>query len=241
MIGEPESDGEQWPSADRDGAPQDVVVGESLRGRARPPWPWVAAAVVATSALWAGGLSAFGDRLAAPEIRYRVADDLCDRFTASTLEGVLGSLPKTVPRKGGRHPALDWASCARENDKAVSAGTVHTSATVELHKKTDPAAEFALDVPATRIFFYGDEIGWDPLPGLGEQAMVSGSGPDDSLRLRVRDGGAVFTVDVMIYRGMSEDGGPDPTLTQVPHPGRETLLAAAVEDTRALMAALRRG
>ncbi|MFI7358534.1 hypothetical protein ACIBTP_31980 [Streptomyces avidinii] len=238
MIGEPELDGEQWPATGRAEAPQDVVLREPLRPPARP-WQWVAAAVVVTSALWAGGFYAFGDRLAAPEIRYRVTEDLCAQFTAAALDGVVGGLPKTAPRAGLRHPALDWASCARENDRAVSAGTVHTSVTVELHKKTDPAAEFALDVPANRIFFYGDEVGWNPVPGLGEQAMVTGSGPDDSLRLRVRDGGVVFTVDVMIYRGSSE-GSPDPTLAPLPHPGRETLLAAAVEDTRALMAALRR-
>ncbi|CAM5373572.1 hypothetical protein [Streptomyces avidinii] len=238
MIGEPELDGEQWPAADRDGAPQDVVVREPLRSRARP-WQWVAAAVVVTSALWAGGFYAFGDRPAAPEIRYRVTENLCDQFTAPALDEELGGLTKTEPRAGGRHPALDWASCHRENDRAVSLGTVHTSATVELHKKTDPAVEFALDVPGNRVFFAGGDGRWEPLPGIGEQAMVTNPVTDDSLRLRVRDGGAVFTVDVMIYRVTGGDD-PDPTLAPLPHPGREALLAAAVEDTRALMAALRR-
>ncbi|MFI1646555.1 hypothetical protein ACH4XT_06380 [Streptomyces avidinii] len=166
-------------------------------------------------------------------------ENLCDQFTAPALDGELGGLTKTEPRAGGRHPALEWASCDRKNDRAVSLGTAHTSATVELHRKTDPAVEFALDVPGNRVFFAGGDGRWEPLPGIGEQAMVTNPVTDDSLRLRVRDGGAVFTVDVMIYRATGGDD-PDPTLAPLPHPGREALLAAAVEDTRALMAALRR-
>ncbi|MGW3325183.1 hypothetical protein [Streptomyces virginiae] len=239
MIGEPELDGEWGPATP---APAEVVEGEPgripLRSRARPWWG-VAAAVVATSVLWAGGLYAFGARTAEPEIRYRLTDDLCGQYKASTLEGLLGSLPEAAPEAGVRHPALDWAACSRGSDRPASGGTFHTTATVELHKKTDPAAEFALDTPHSRIYLY-DGGAWESMPGLGEQALVTrpGTETESGLRLRVRDGGAVFTIDVSIYEVRGEEG-PDPLVDPLPDPGREALVAAAAEDARALMTALR--
>ncbi|MGW6978639.1 hypothetical protein ACWGE1_04145 [Streptomyces sp. NPDC054932] len=236
MIGEPELDGE-WESAHPAEVAQDVVVREPVRARARPWW-WAAAAVVATSALWAGGLYAFGDRLAEPEVRYRVTDDLCGQFGAPTLDGMLGGLPDAAPQAGSRQPALDWASCSRSSDRPASRGTLYVAATVELHKKTDPSAEFALDTPAGRMYVH-DAGGWESVPGVGEEALVTGPGTGNDLRLRVRDGGAVFTIDVMIYDATGEVGS-DPRVTPLPDPDREALVAAAVEDVRALMTALRR-
>ncbi|MFG2991656.1 hypothetical protein ACGFZK_20580 [Streptomyces sp. NPDC048257] len=239
MIGEPELDGERGPAASPAELAREVVESEPLRARARArPWWWVAAAVVVTSVLWAGGLKAFGDRPAEPEIRYRVTDDLCAQFEAPTLEGVLGGLPKAAPQVGSRHPALDWASCVRNSDREPSTGSLDVKATVELHKKTDPKAEFALDTPSSR-WFAPDGDGWEAVPGLGEQALVTRTGTGDGLQLRVRDGGAVFTVDVMIFRVIGEDA-PDPREALPPRPDRDVLVTAAVEDTRALMAALRR-
>ncbi|MFI1943810.1 hypothetical protein ACH46F_08140 [Streptomyces virginiae] len=236
MITEPEWDGD-GESARPAEVVQDTVVREA-RAPGRP-WRWVAAAVVATSALWAGGLYAFGAPQAAPEIRYRLTDDLCGQYKASTLEGLLGSLPEAAPEAGTRHPALDWAACSRGSDRPASGGTFHTTATVELHKKTDPAAEFALDTPHSRIYLY-DGGAWESMPGLGEQALVTRPGTENEsgLRLRVRDGGAVFTIDLSIYEVRGE-ATPDPRVDPLPDPGREALVAAAVEDARALMAALR--
>ncbi|MFF4421445.1 hypothetical protein ACFY04_11770 [Streptomyces sp. NPDC001549] len=240
MITEPELDGE-WESARPAEVVQDTEVREARAPRPpRPPWQWVAAAVVATSALWTGGLYALGDRLAEPEIRYRVTDDLCGQFKAPALEGLLGGLPDTAPETGGRHPALDWAACSRNSDRPASTGTFDTTATVELHKKTDPAAEFALDTPISRLFV-ADGGGWESVPGLGEEALVTRPGNEirtTGLRLRVRDGGAVFTIDVSIFDVRGE-GGSDPRVDPLPAPDRDALVAAAVEDARALMAALR--
>ncbi|MER6255972.1 hypothetical protein ABT224_31940 [Streptomyces sp. NPDC001584] len=237
MIGEPELDGE-WESA----APAEVVEGVVERAPVRVrvqvrAWRWVAAAVVATSALWAGGLYAFGERLTAPEIRYRVTDDLCGQFKAPALEGLLGGLADGSPEAGVRHPALDWASCSRSGDRPAVTGGVHVMATAELHKKTDPAPEFTADSPAG-LFYAPDGDGWDSVPGLGEEALVSRPGGGGGLLLRVRDGGAVFSVAVVVFPVTSQDGA-DPRAEPLPDPDREALVAAAVEDARALMAALR--
>ncbi len=83
---------------------------------------------------------------------------------------------------------------------------------------------------------------WESVPGLGEEALVTRPGggleTGGGLRLRVRDGGAVFTIDVTIFRVRGE-GGTDPRVDPLPAPDRDALVAAAVEDARALMAALR--
>ncbi|WP_327264223.1 hypothetical protein OG444_24675 [Streptomyces sp. NBC_01232] len=241
MIGEPELDGEWGPAAGQAGPAQEVVASEPVPARRRArPWWWVAGAVVVTSALWAGGLYAYGHRLAEPEVHYRVVDDLCAPFAAPVLGELMGGLTETAPQAGGRHPALDWAACSRSRDRAnASAGSVDVRAMVELHRKTDPSVEFALDTPSSR-WFGPDGEGWESVPGLGEQALVTRDQRGDGLRLRVRDGGAVFTVDVMIFRSFGEDG-PDPTVTPLPHPDRDVLVAAVVEDMRALMTALRTG
>ncbi|MFF3086166.1 hypothetical protein ACFVRB_14135 [Streptomyces nojiriensis] len=236
MITEPELDGEWEPAR-----PAEVVQDTAVRGAPAPrrPWQWVAAAVVATSALWAGGLYAVGDRTAEPEIRYRVTDDLCAQFKAPALDGLLGGLPNAASEEGSRHPALDWARCSRRSGRPDSGRSFETMALVELHKKTDPAAEFALDTPVSRwLAPSGGE--WESVPGLGEEALVTSPGEETGtgLRLRVRDGGAVFTIDVYAYESRGE-GGPDLPADSLPRPDRDALVAAAVEDARALMTALR--
>ncbi|WP_030713958.1 hypothetical protein [Streptomyces sp. NRRL F-2580] len=235
MITEPELDGEWEPVRPAEVA-QDTAVREA-RGPRRPWW-WVAATAVATSALWAGGLYAYGDRLSEPEIRYRVTDDLCGRFTAPALAGALGGFTDSDPeRGGGRHPAMDWASCSRNGDRSATVGGFFVSAVVELHKKTDPTPEFALGSRYDRSG--ADGAGqWEPVPGLGEQALVSTPGGGEGVRVRVRDGGAVFLLDVMFFDRFED--GTDPRSSLSARPDREGLVAAAVEDVRALMAALRK-
>ncbi|WP_404956966.1 hypothetical protein [Streptomyces sp. 147326] len=235
MITEPELDGE-WESARPAEVAQDTVVHEA-RGPRRPWWP-VLVAVVATSALWAGGVYAYGDRLKEPEIRYRVTENLCDQFKAPALAGGLGGFTDSAPQKGGRHPAMDWASCSHNGDRSVAAGGFFVAAVVELHKKTDPAPEFELGSRYDRVLGEGVADHWESVPGLGEQALLSTPGAADGLQLRVRDGGAVFTFEVMFYDRTEDD--PDPQARLLARPGRDTLAAAAVEDARALMAALRK-
>ncbi|MFF8259206.1 hypothetical protein [Streptomyces virginiae] len=231
VISEPELDG-VWESA----RPAELAQDEAVRPRGPlRPWWGIAAAVVATSALWAGGLYAFGDRLAEPEVRYAVTDDLCGRFKAPALAAALGGFKVSDPRKGGRHPALDWASCNHNGDSADGGG-YSVVAMVELHKQTDPAPEFALGSLYSRAF--GDDLQWEEVPGLGEQALVGSSEISDGLRLRVRDGGAVFTFDLMFFDRMEE--AADPRATPPAPPDQDALTAAAVEDARALMAALRK-
>ncbi|WP_327416078.1 hypothetical protein [Streptomyces sp. NBC_01233] len=237
MITEPELDGE-WESARPAEVAQDTEVREvrEVRGPRRPWW-WVLVAVVATSALWAGGLFAYGDRLKEPEIRYRVTKNLCDQFKAPALAAGLGGFTDSYPGRGGRHPAMDWASCSHNGDQSAAVGGFLVAAVVELHKQTDPAPEFELGSRYERSGFGGADQ-WESVPGLGEQALLSTPGGPEGVQLRVRDGGAVFIFEVMFFDRVEE--GSDPQSRLLARPDRETLAAAAVEDARALMDALRK-
>ncbi|MFI5543366.1 hypothetical protein ACIA6E_06270 [Streptomyces sp. NPDC051815] len=244
MISEPELDGD-WQPARPAGAAraagEDGETGETggagERPRAhRPPWWWVAGAVVVTSALWAGGLQAFGDRGGDPEVRYRVVDDLCARFPAVALSEALGGFSDAAPVKGERHPALDWASCSRDGGGPDGSGGFFVAALVELHRKSDPGPEFAVGSSYDRLLG-GVLEPWESVPGLGEEALVNAAGADDGVHLRVRDGGAVFTFEVMFYGEASDASGPEAKPSA--RPDRETLIAAVAEDARALMADLR--
>ncbi|MFJ9764669.1 hypothetical protein ACIRUY_12690 [Streptomyces erythrochromogenes] len=230
MISEPELDG-AWESA----RPAEVAQEEAAPAR-RPvrPWQWVVASAVATSALWAGGLYASGGPPAAePEVRYAVTDDLCRQFGAPALGRAAGGFTDATSNETGRHPAMDWASCSYEGDGPDG---ISLMVLVELHKKTDPGPEFALGSYYERIL--GADAAWEEMPGLGEQALVRSSEAGESLELRVRDGGAVFSFEVMSF-GRSEEQ-PGPAGDGAPPPDQDALTAAAVEDARALMAALRK-
>ncbi|MFJ1567015.1 hypothetical protein [Streptomyces erythrochromogenes] len=234
MISEPELDG-AWESARPAEVAQDDAV--PARGPVRP-WQWVAATVVATSALWAGGLYAFGGLpVAEPEVRYAVTDDLCGQFKAPALGRAVGGFTDSTSNKAGRHPAMDWASCSYDGDSPDGSGGFSLMVLVELHKKTDPGPEFALGSYYERIL--GADVPWEEMPGLGEQALVRSSEAGEGLQLRVRDGGAVFSFEVMFF-GLSE-GEPGLQGKEAPPPDQDALTAAAVEDARALMAALRKG
>ncbi|MEV6679328.1 hypothetical protein AB0N09_21120 [Streptomyces erythrochromogenes] len=234
MISEPELDG-AWESA----RPAEVARDDAVPAR-RPvrPWQWVAATAVATSGLWAGGLYAYGELpAAAPEVRYAVTDDLCGQFKAPALDRAMGGFTDSTPNEAGRHPAMEWASCSYDGGGPDGSGGFSLVVLVELHKKTDPGSEFALGSYYERIF--GAGVSWEEMPGLGEQALVRSSEAGDGLELRVRDGGAVFSFEVMSF-GLSA-GEPGLPEEEAPPLDRDALTAAAVEDARALMAALRKG
>ncbi|MEU9104550.1 hypothetical protein AB0D54_09300 [Streptomyces xanthophaeus] len=248
MISEPELDG-QWETA----GPAEVAEGtppQRERGPARP-WRWALAAVVATSAVWAGGLYFYGDRLTAPPLRHKATDNLCEQVKLPALGEVLGGLSASAdPHVEGRDPALDWAMCSRSGSSPAGEDAYYVQAEIELHKKADPAAEFRVGNKYDRMYTW--DIGaWVPVSGLGDEALFSGPdpGPDsgagaDDLRLRVRDGGAVFVLHVAFIGergpsdGSTQDGDGDGEGPTPPRPGREALKTAMVKDMRTMMAAL---
>ncbi|MEU6311189.1 hypothetical protein [Streptomyces sp. NPDC047014] len=223
MIGEPELDGEWGPAG-----PAEVVRNEPERprGAARPPWVWVLATALAVSALWALGLYAFGERLAAPPVPYRTTRNLCQDFRAEELGKIAGDLHRHRPEnQESSHRAVDGALCRLRSGESVS--TLVVQAQADLHRRTDPAAEF--DVPLLGQGLATGAEQAEPVTGLGERALFLSIGEGEQAVLKVLDGGAVFTVQAFGFR--NADG--------VPSADPAALRAALIEDTRRLMAELR--
>ncbi|MEW2139740.1 hypothetical protein AB0892_24685 [Streptomyces sp. NPDC005409] len=232
MITDPEIDGD-WDTAGTAQPPQELAPG----GRpAKPgassarPWLWALGGVVVASAMWAGGLYAFGDRLSEPTLSYRASKNLCEDFEARTLSGLTGDLHKKPPmNQESDHPAVDGAVCQLNNVEGVPDFIV--KAQVDLHKKTDPSTEF--DVPPLADIADSGSVRTEAVPGLGERAVVLTSPGGLDQELRVLDGGAVFTVRVLAYGTYDEKNGRPAT-------DATAVQAAMIEDMRELMAALRK-
>ncbi|WP_330332367.1 hypothetical protein OHS33_23430 [Streptomyces sp. NBC_00536] len=201
-------------------------------------WLWALGGAVLASALWAGGLYALGDRLAEPPMAYRLPEKLCDSMKGTALTAALGDLRKDAPTSmNSEHPALDWGMCslstAPPNDGSGNkVGSFNVWATVQLHKKTDPAAEFDVENPWERGGFTADRAS---VPDLGERAVMTPASDAQGPELKVLDGGAVFSLLVSPF------GGGDPM--RPPGTGRvdyAPIEAAMIADMRALMAAVKK-
>ncbi|QES49920.1 hypothetical protein DEJ50_20925 [Streptomyces venezuelae] len=233
MISEPELDG-GWEDPRPPDQPSDGP--GPGPGAARPParpWRWALGGVLASSVLWAGGLYAVvTDRQAAPEMAYRLPENLCQTFQAQALTRIAGPLHRSTPEhREATHPVLDQAVCMLSDRARERAGLSYfVTAQVALHKKTDPAAEFEVEP-----LLYEDSPEPSRVPDLGEQALMLVSDAGDVVQLKVRDGGAVvrLAVSATDFGDRPPDGEPermDATAVQ----------AALIEDMRALLAALRK-
>lgn len=181
----------------------------------RRPWRWALGGALIASTLWAGawwGATPHDDR---PPLRYGLPASLCDEAKLPALARLSEVRWQSTPRRF-EHPAVDQAYCqlSTSNDPSESPGLqlsyeVQTSMT--LHKRTDPAPEFGADP---------EPAGWigmsrsDPhsVPGLGERALIWEMGYEQSWRLTVLDGGAVFTMNVTVWAfgGDEVDGDGNP-------------------------------
>ncbi|MEU9717561.1 hypothetical protein [Streptomyces sp. NPDC047976] len=226
MISEPELDGE-WadaPPAEPAGPPARPGGRE---GRGRAPWLWALGGAVLASAVWAGVLVVQERHSAAgPPLAYRHSEQLCGEVPLKAVGAVMGGLGVGMPSHG-EDPALDWSHCYSVGGREDQLSMHDAQVMVELHKKTDPEAEFGAG-PDLNENLRSPSVVPEQFPGLGERAVFSGqeAGP----RLQVLDGGAVFTIRVTWWVGPDGKGEVDET----------ALKAAMVEDMRALMDRLRR-
>lgn len=225
MIGEPEMVGEG-----DDGV--EGQVGDGIAGRRRAPWVWGVGGVLVASAVWGGVLYGGGGN--APDLHgYRLGGNPCVGDTLQRLKDATGARDFVASDAGvNKGPALDRLSCFMSDtpaagDKWVTGYFVGVS--VELHKKTDPRAEFentahsrnstvpgggssgsgASAVLGTSIagdlFDSGADV--DPVTGVGDEAYVLVSRGSQQT-LTVLYGGAVLSLQVSSsYRW---NGGGDP-------------------------------
>ncbi|MEW1865569.1 hypothetical protein AB0399_35220 [Streptomyces sp. NPDC088194] len=263
MIGEPEveGDGGDPEGAWTEGASADVVRG-GVRGARTRPWPWVLGAVVATSAVWALvlQLSGYGKESVPDLHHYRISGSPCGGSSLKPLTDALGAGHVEVfPADTQTGPALDQAACTLTAQRSVGThwqASYSTVVTVQLHKKTDPAAEFD-DVGSSRhtvepvapsddgsgtttaILATAGSTHVVRVPDLGDRAYLLTSGRDETLT--VLHGGAVLTVAVDVQEKWTGPGAvPPPDADGIPQrpPRQAGYRAALVATMRGLMSAL---
>ncbi|MFE9258919.1 hypothetical protein [Streptomyces sp. NPDC006879] len=242
MISEPELVGD-WGVQ---GAPaQEALLPQAKRG---PGWAWRGwlGGALAASALWAGGLYAFSEIGRPPRIDYRASQELCAQLELPATQKLTGELSEGNSVFRG-HPALDFAHCTRqrspEGDEVDGwVRTYEVRATVELHRESDPASEFEANTQLAP-WMDGREVRSEQVPGLGERALMLTSSAWDGPMLRVLEGGAVFTLQVepsWSFQGNADGGVPTGDLPDDADLEEAAVQSAMIQDTRALMAALRR-
>ncbi|WP_328536967.1 hypothetical protein [Streptomyces sp. NBC_00344] len=253
MISEPEMAGDFGPPVGGD-----VVGGvdgpASHAPQARKPWAWALGGVVVASAVWAGGLYAYGSaHHQGPEGRgYTMGANLCDETALTALSSELGSRDRTseVPLRLNQQHVLDRGACfielapggARTRKGWWLSYTVNVA--VSLHTKTDPRAEFEAQ-PAGDDASLRRAAKVEEVPGLGDEAyLMTEDDGGQSQELRVLDGGAVFVLNLasdVSYAGNNPDSDEGPGAEHPAQPELKSYEPAMISDLKALMERLRSG
>lgn len=255
MISEPELSGPDDEGAghadligDRDGRPpaQPYPVPRLLRGlpAGRGHWTWALGGVVVASAVWAGSLYVSGVRRhETPDLHgYRLDLNPCAGSTLKPLADAIGGVgTEGTPTQSRRGPALDQIRCSLATESQAAQGwTTRYSAavSVDLHKSTDPRAEFEdqrrLEDPSLNV---AESI--ESVPGLGDQAYVLILS-DTNEELKILHGGAVFTLTLGAYDTNAIGPGATSPGDAPPPPDLERFQPAMIAAARNVMAALRR-
>lgn len=222
------------------------------------PWLWAASGIVLTSAVWATAMHGTGG--VTPDLHgYHLGGNPCGGETLNPVKVAVGAQGFAASEaKVSRGPALDKLSCALsasppDGDGWVTDYTVSVS--VELHKKTDPRAEFqnsrqakistlaggdrysnVLIVDAETGFISASEV--HPVTGIGDEAHVLERRASDQA-LEVLHGGAVLTLRVSGYSRWNGPGKSPVTSVEPPEePDLTRLRPAMTISMRQLMTSL---
>ncbi|MEU6980823.1 hypothetical protein [Streptomyces sp. NPDC046371] len=222
MISEPELvGGTEFPAA------LEPLPAEPARRGPRRPWLWALGGAVVASAVWAGGLVAYGRQEdgRGPDLKgYRLGVDPCGRAKLDGLASAFGRRGEPTNPITVEQPALYRAQCMVPLEGKPLFYEVQVTYTV--HRVTDPGPEFEA--------LLNDPLeGGEQVSGVGEVAEFTNGGGQTSLR--VLDGQAV--IELTLSPNLMYDGvGPPPEPPELDPAATRTFL---VEDVTALMAALR--
>ncbi|MEV6422002.1 hypothetical protein [Streptomyces sp. NPDC051662] len=254
MISEPELEGEDG-GAPRppDGSETVGAGGDDLAHRrnspALPPrrvrWLWALGGAVVASAVWAGGLYAY-DRTAADLGGYRISEDLCLDADLSALSKLLGPKRSPQPAVEEQH-AIDRSFCNvtmmkgrphEVKDDALPSSYSSVVVNYTLHKETDPAPEFDATLTPLAVSRTVDRK-TKRIPELGERAYLMTDSAGFTPELKVLDGRAVLSIEVMSeYVAEGPHGAGQPVKPERVDPA--ALELALVEDMKTLMAAVKK-
>lgn len=229
MISEPEMSDEQGgePPGDllSDADDRDTATAAARKPR---PWLWAVGGIAVASAVWATVM--YGGGATAPDLHgYHLGGNVCGSGALSPLKDAVGVRDFAVSEATvSSGPALDKLSCVLSaappfRDGWVTSYTVSVS--VELHKKTDPRAEFEntghvrlstlpgagagnqmIAVAETGLVSGADV---HPVTGVGDEAYLLAPRASDQ-SLEVLNGGAVLVLQVS---GFSQWNGSDESRT----------------------------
>ncbi|WP_413755469.1 hypothetical protein [Streptomyces sp. MMBL 11-3] len=188
--------------------------GKSSAGRAVL---WAAVGAVLASALWAGGillLDPLGDD---PELAgYRARANLCSSVDYTALRAEYAEEDDAPTHNALKHEAIDQSYCSISLKKTGSSSysDAYLSVQMDLHKKTDPSAEFTAlwseyhqryeDYEVEKVSGYGDEA------YLVTEDTTTGSstGGSRAVILAVRDGWMTYQMSWSVYTTSYETSTP---------------------------------
>ncbi|HEY5834517.1 hypothetical protein [Streptomyces sp.] len=209
-------------------------------GRAGRAVLWAVVGAAVASALWGGGVLLLGgsDSASADLRGYRTKSDLCATADLSAFEAKYPQADSTPTGYTAKGESLDRMSCDKGLEMAGSSyADAYLSIDVDLHKKSDPAPEFADAWLGYKQ--HGASYVVTPVGGFGDEAylvtedtVTSGSG-DREVILAVRDGWMTYSMSWRVYVSSydTDQGKTAPTVGEA----TEWVKAA----TRATLAKLR--
>ncbi|MFI8995154.1 hypothetical protein [Streptomyces sp. NPDC053542] len=197
-----------------------------------PSWLWALGGAVVASAVWAGVLAATGGLGGepSPDLRgYRYQSDLCRSTSWTPFEdarfkmedsSTSDSSGENPEASGHQDPALDSMWCNADlvsedaGDNDYSSTLVYSKAF--LHKKTDPAPEFAAQYRSYAQERSSTHYKVEPVRGLGDEAyLVTREEAADSkgsyVVLGVRDGWLTYETTWSSYSTSDSTRQPDST------------------------------
>ncbi|POX39050.1 hypothetical protein C3486_19955 [Streptomyces sp. Ru73] len=198
-------------------------------GKGLPAWLWAVGGAVVASAVWAGVLFATGGSsdAASPDLGgYRYQADLCGSTSWTPFEdarykmedsSTSASAGENPASSGHQDPALDSMWCNADlvpddaGDDDYSSTFVYTKAF--LHKKTDPAPEFAAQYRSYEEQESSTKYKVTPVQGIGDEAyLVTREESADSksryVVLGVRDGWMTYETSWSSFSSSDNSGAP---------------------------------
>ncbi|MFD8676665.1 hypothetical protein ACFV1A_26735 [Streptomyces seoulensis] len=177
---------------------------------------WAVVGAVVASAAWAAGIFLIGATANAADLRgYAAPADLCSRADYGSFKDEYTASDTTPTHSSLKDAALDESYCSASLKKSGSSyAGAYLSLQIDLHKKTDPAAEFTATWKNYERTHAGYDVG--AVEDIGDEAYLvtqdTTSGTSSGSRyatLAVREGWVTYTMSYSAYLS-SYDSDKDP-------------------------------
>ncbi|MEU9137718.1 hypothetical protein AB0D33_17410 [Streptomyces sp. NPDC048404] len=184
---------------------------------------WAAVGAVAASVLWAGGILVLGRVGDNPDLAgYRTKANLCSAVDYTALRTEYTEEDNLPTHNALKHKAIDQSYCSisLKTSSSSSYADAYLSVEMDLHKTTDPAAEFTAVWSEYDQRYEDYEV--EEVSGFGDEAYLvtedttSGSGTSGSraVTLAVRDGWMTYQMSWSTYSSSYETTTP-PEIAEV--------------------------